>query len=188
MLITTTKTTADLQGVLDLQQQNQKRNVPPDVQRDQGFVTLQYTLDQMQKMHALGPSVIAKDGGRVVGYAITAMPEASAFVPELATLFSLLQTIDYKGQPLSAYAHYLVGQVCVADGYRGQGIFDQMYQHHRDLYSNRFRLFITDISMRNTRSLRAHERVGFQLVHQFYEPDAQEEWGVVVWDWEKGSR
>lgn len=187
MQITVAQTTADLQGLLDLQYQNLKRNVPPDVQHDQGFVTLQYTLEQMERMHALGPSVIAKDGDRVVGYAITAMPEVRAFVPELRTLFAILQTVPYEGQPLSEYTHYLVGQVCVAEGYRGLGLFDGMYQHHRNLYSDRFRLFVTDISMRNTRSLRAHERVGFQLVHQFYEPDAQEDWGIVVWDWKPTS-
>jgi hypothetical protein len=185
MLITTAQTTTDLMGLLDLQQQNLSRHLPADVQREQGFVTLQYTLAQMEQMHALAPSVIAKDGERVVGYAITAMPEARAFVPELETLFEMLHTIQYEGKPLSEHPHYVVGQVCVANGYRGLGIFDGMYQHHRDLYSDHFDLFITDISMRNSRSLRAHERVGFRVVHQFHEPDAGEEWALVVWDWKK---
>lgn len=183
MRITTARTTADLQGILTLQQQNLSCNLPPHVQREQGFVTLQYTLDQMQKMHALGPSVIAKDGEHVVGYAITATPGVRPFIPELETLFEMLDTIQYKGKPLSEHAYYVVGQVCVADGYRGLGLFDRMYQHHRDVYSHQFQLFITDISVRNTRSLRAHERVGFQVVHQFHEPDAGEEWVLVVWDW-----
>lgn len=185
MLITTTETTADLQGVLDLQQANLSRNIPLEVQREQGFVTLQYTLEQMQRMHDLGPTVIAKDGERVVGYAITAMPGVRSFVPELETLFQMLEEIRYEGKPLSQHPFYVVGQVCVANGYRGQGIFDKLYAHHQTTYSDRFRLFITDISMRNTRSLRAHERVGFQIVHRFYEPDANEEWALVVWDWDR---
>lgn len=183
MRITTAQTTADLQGILDLQRQNQKDNVPLDVQQEQGFVTLQYTLNQMEQMHKLGPSVIAKDGDRVVGYAITAMPDAQAFIPELRTLFELLQTVNYDGKPLSEHAYYVVGQVCVAEGYRSQGLLDRMYGHHRELYSDRFRLFITDIAARNARSIRAHERVGFKVVHQFYEPDADEDWVLVVWDW-----
>lgn len=183
MQITTAQSIADLQGILTLQQQNLSRNLPLQIQREQGFVTLQYTLDQMQQMHELGPSVIAKDGDQVVGYAITAMPGARAFIPELETLFAMLETIQYEGKPLSEHAHYVVGQVCVAAGYRGQGIFDKLYQHHRAIYSNQFRLFITDISARNTRSLRAHERVGFRAIHNFFEPDAGEEWALVVWDW-----
>ncbi len=183
MQITTAQTTDDLQGILALQQQNLSRNLSPDIQREQGFVTLQYTLDQMQRMHQLGPSVIAKDGERIVGYAIAAMPDARPFIVELETLFEMLDVIQYEGKPLSQHSFYVVGQVCVADGYRGQGLFDKLYQHHRAIYSDRFRLFITDISARNTRSLRAHERVGFQTVHTFYEPDAGEEWALVVWDW-----
>ena len=184
MLITTAQTTTDLREMLALQQQNLSRNLSPDVQREQGFVTLQYTFDQMQQMHNLGPSVIAKDGERVVGYAITTVPEARPFVPELETLFVMLDAVQYAGKPLSQHAYYVVGQVCVAEGYRGQGLFDQMYQHHRATYGDQFRLFITDISARNTRSLRAHERVGFRVIHQFYEPDAGEEWALVVWDWQ----
>lgn len=186
--IDTARTEADLMGILALQTQNLSRNLPSEVQQAQGFVTLQYTLSQMQQMHKLGPSVIAKDGDRVVGYAITAMPGALAFVPELESLFALLDTVPYEGQMLNMYPYYVVGQVCVDKDYRGQGIFDRLYQKHRAVYSDRFRLFITDISARNTRSLRAHERVGFRAVHSFHEPAAAEEWVVVVWDWNNEQR
>jgi GNAT superfamily N-acetyltransferase len=181
--ITTTQTDADLRGLLALQQRNQVRNVPPDVQREQGFVTLVYTFEQMRLMHEALPSVIAKDGDEVVGYAITTVPEMRPHVPGLEALFALFDTLDYNGKPLNTYPYYVVGQVCVADGYRGQGIFDAMYAQHRALYSDRYQLFITDISARNTRSLRAHERVGFRSIHSFHEPTANETWHVVVWDW-----
>lgn len=181
--ITTTQTDDDLRGLLALQQRNQVCNVPPDVQREQGFVTLVYTFEQMKRMHDAAPSVIAKDGDTVVGYAITTVPDVRNDVPELAALFDLIDTLDYQGLPLGTYPYYVVGQVCVADGYRGQGIFDALYAHHKALYQNRFRLFITDISARNARSLRAHERVGFRSIHTFHEPTANETWHVVGWDW-----
>ncbi|AQG78192.1 GNAT family N-acetyltransferase [Spirosoma montaniterrae] len=181
--ITLAQTDDDLRGILTLQQQNQVKNISPESQSRDGFVTLLYTLDQMQVMHAAGPSVLAKDEDRVVGYAITAMPAVRDAVPELESLFNLCETLPYKGKPISQYAYYLMGQVCVADGYRGQGLFDKLYAHHRATYGNRHQLLVTDISTRNTRSLRAHERVGFQKVHEFYEPNAGETWQVVVWDW-----
>ncbi len=78
-----------------------------------------------------------------------------------------------------------MGQVCVADGYRGQQVFDQMYAHHRAVYSDHFQLLITAISANNTRSLRAHARVGFQMLHKFYDPTIGETWVVVVWDWKQ---
>jgi RimJ/RimL family protein N-acetyltransferase len=40
---------------------------------------------------------------------------------------------------------------------------------------------LTEIATRNTRSIRAHEKVGFQLLHRF--SDEKEQWDIVVWDW-----
>ncbi len=184
-MITLAQTDDDLRGILALQRANSVRNVPPDRQREQGFVTLQYTLEQMRQMNALGPSVIAKDGDTVVGYAITAMPQTRQFIPELASLFNQIDELTYNGQPIRELPYYVMGQVCVADGYRGQGLFDRMYQHHQAVYGGDFQLLITDISARNTRSIRAHERVGFRSLREFYEPGAGEIWVVVAWDLKK---
>ena len=183
--ITTTQTDDDLRGLLALQRGNQVKNVPPEVQKEQGFVTLLYTFEQIKRMHDAAPSVIAKDGDTVVGYAITTLPDVRADIPELESLFGLIDVIEYEGKPLGQYSYYVVGQVCVGDGYRGQGIFDAMYAHHKTLFQDRYRLFITDISARNGRSMRAHERVGFRAVHTFHEPAANESWAVVVWDWHR---
>ena len=185
MTITTTKTNDDLRGLLALQRRNQVRNLSPHEQREQGFVTLTYTFEQMKRMHEAAPSVIAKVGDEVVAYAITTVPEVRDDVPELAALFNLIDTLSYEGKPLATYPYYVVGQVCVDVRYRGQGLFDALYAHHKSLYQNRYRLFITDIAARNSRSIRAHERVGFKSVHSFHEPTANETWEVVVWDWQR---
>ena len=180
--ITLAQTDDDLRGILALQRANSVAAISPDLQREQGFVTLQYTLDQMRQMHQLGPSVIAKDGAVVVGYAITAMPQTRWFVPELATLFAQIDSLTYDNQPICERPYYVMGQVCVADGYRGRGLFDQMYAHHQTVYGADFQLLITDISARNTRSIRAHERVGFRPLREFHEPGAGETWVIVAWD------
>ena len=116
------------------------------------------------------------------GYAIAVLPNARHFVPELASLFDQIDKLSYDGQPVSQLPYYVMGQVCVADGYRGQGLFDQLYAHHRTIYGGDYQLLITDISARNTRSIRAHERVGFRPLREFYEPGAGETWIVVAWD------
>ncbi|RIV22652.1 GNAT family N-acetyltransferase [Fibrisoma montanum] len=187
MHITTIQSEADIQGILALQRQNLRKNVTPEVQLTQGFVTIEHNPDTLRRMNEAAPSVIAKDGDKVVGYALTMLPSFGADVPELLPLFWRLNTTKYKDSPLTAYDYYVMGQVCVADGYRGQGIFDKLYQHHRDVYSDRYRLLITDISERNTRSLRAHERVGFRKVTSFFDDLAGETWVIVVWDWQRSE-
>jgi hypothetical protein len=77
--------------------------------------------------------------------------------------------------------YYVMGQICVAENYRGQGVFDGLYQKHREKYSSQFDLLITEVSKRNTRSMKAHERVGFKTVHSFR--DHTDEWNIILWDW-----
>lgn len=185
LTITTVQSEADIRGILKLQQANLRKNVPPSVQVDQGFVTVEHDPNVLTRMNQAAPSIIAKDGDTVVGYALTMLPEFGTDVPELLSLFELINTLTYNKKPLTDYPYYVMGQVCVADGYRGQQLFDRMYQHHRDVYSSRYQLLITDISANNVRSLRAHARVGFETLHEFYDPSIGETWVVVVWDWGK---
>ncbi len=74
-----------------------------------------------------------------------------------------------------------MGQICIAKVYRGQGLFEQLYNYHKEIYQPQFDLFVTEISTRNHRSLRAHEKVGFKTIHTHR--DNLDEWRVVAWDW-----
>lgn len=185
MLITTVQSDADIRGILTLQQANLRKNIPIDVQVEQGFVTVEHDPAVLTRMNQVAPSIIAKDGDTVVGYALTMMPEFGTNVPELLPLFELINTLTYNEKPVRDYSWYVMGQICVADGYRGKQLFDQMYQHHRAVYDDCFQLLITDISANNTRSLRAHARVGFKSLHEFYDAAIGETWIVVAWDWQK---
>ncbi|GAB4027935.1 GNAT family N-acetyltransferase [Spirosoma koreense] len=185
MIITTVQSDADVQGILTLQRANLRKNVPLVTQLDQGFVTVEHDPIVLMRMNQAAPSVIAKDGDTVVGYALTMLPEFGTDVPELLPLFTLIDTLTYREKPLREYAWYVMGQVCVGEEYRGQRVFDRMYQHHRDVYGDRYQLLITDISANNVRSLRAHTRVGFESLHEFYDPAIGETWVVVAWDWNR---
>lgn len=170
-----------LEQILALQRENLRDHVSPEDARREGFVTVAHTLDVLERMHALAPSVIALDGERLAGYALVMPPEARAFVPTLEPMFQLLETLAWRGRPLTRYPFYVMGQVCVAHAHRGQGVFDALYREHRARYADRYALCVTEIATRNTRSLRAHARVGFEVVTTHR--DAQDEWAVVAWDW-----
>lgn len=185
LTITTVQSETDVQGILALQQANLRKNVPVAVQVDQGFVTVEHDPTVLLRMNQAAPSIVAKDGDTVVGYALTMLSEFGVDVPELLPLFNLIDLLTYKGKPVQQYAWYVMGQVCVAADYRGQQVFDRMFQHHHEVYGDRFQLLITDISANNMRSLRAHSRVGFETLHEFHDPAIGETWVIVVWDWQK---
>jgi hypothetical protein len=183
--VTTVTSEADVQGILALQRANLRQHLSPEAQANQGFVTVEHKPDVLARMNQAAPSIIAKDGDSVVGYCLTMLPEFGNDVPELLPLFASIGALSYEGKPLREYRYYVMGQVCVADRYRGQQLFDRMYQHHREVYGDRYQLLVTDISERNTRSMRAHSRVGFQPLHSFHDSTLNETWVIVVWDWLK---
>ncbi|MBI1224602.1 MAG: GNAT family N-acetyltransferase [Bacteroidetes bacterium] len=171
----------DIRQVLALQQANLSTQVSPDVATTQGFVTVQHNFELLKKMNEAIPQVIAKDGDRLAGYALVMLPTFQDLIPVLKPMFILFDSLSFNNKNISNYSYYVMGQICVAEGYRGAGIFDGMYLQHRELYGGKFDLVITEIASRNTRSIRAHQRVGFQTIHTF--KDETDLWEIVAWDW-----
>ncbi len=183
MYATQVTTEEELQQILDLQQQNLRGVNNGMTEKEQGFVTVTHNMDILKQMHRLEPSVIVKDGEQLAGYALVMPRECGTIVPELFSLYAGLEKLSYKNRPLTDHHFYVMGQVCVATAYRGKGVFDRLYAKHRELFRDRYQFVITEIATRNTRSLRAHERVGFTRIHIY--TDELDEWAVVIWDWEE---
>jgi GNAT superfamily N-acetyltransferase len=168
----------ELQQILALQQANLKINLSASEIAEQGFVTVEHTPQQLLQMHKLQPSIIVKDGAELAGYALVMPRECATIVPVLIPAFELLEKLVYKGRPVQDWKWYMMGQVCVAKNYRGMGVFKQLYDAHQTFLRSHFQLCITEISTSNTRSLRAHQKVGFSVLHTY--TDATDEWAIVV--------
>lgn len=176
----------ELEQILQLQAENLRDHVSPEQATREGFLTVAHTLGVLERMHALAPSVIAKDGERLAGYALVMPVEARGFVPILEPMFQLFETLSWRGRPLNTYRYYVMGQVCVAEAYRGRGVFDALYREHRASYGGRFDCTVTEVATRNTRSMRAHARVGFEVLETYR--DATDEWAVIALALGEGAR
>lgn len=185
MLYTTVKNEQDVHDILALQAENHKTVVNEQTAQSQGFVTVKHDFDTLLRMNLQNPSVIARSGDQLAGYALM-MPQSFRHdIPILEPMFQMLDTLDYRRQPLSSQQWFVMGQICVGEAFRGQGVFDGLYSHLRDVWRHDFDFVITEISERNTRSSRAHERVGFQTLHVYPDETTGEIWRMVVWDWGK---
>lgn len=180
---TTVSTPGEVAGILDLQVENLPLALPPQTLASQGFVTVRHDESVLRRMNDAAPSIIAKAGGRVVGYALVMPRRFADDVPILAPLFEMLDTLSWRGEPLRSNPRWFVmGQVCVAEGYRGTGVFDGLYRTMAERYGTEFDFTVTEVAARNTRSLRAHARVGFQTLHVYDDGTTGEEWHVIVLD------
>jgi RimJ/RimL family protein N-acetyltransferase len=174
-------TTAELEQILALQRRYLRGVRTADEEKDQGFLTVAHSLETLQRMHDQEPSVIVKAGEELAGFALVMTRTSREWIPELLPFFDYLDQLSYKDKPVATYNYYVIGQVCVAEAWRGKGVFDLLYQHHKDCFAQRFDFVITEIATRNTRSMRAHQRVGFRelAIHRDY----LDEWAVVLWEY-----
>jgi ribosomal protein S18 acetylase RimI-like enzyme len=132
-------------------------------------------------MNASAGQVIAKADGKVVGYALVMLEEFKEKIPVLKPMFDMFKSLTFHQRPLPEFRYYVMGQICVADGFRGLNIVDRMYAKHKEIYSKRSDVCLTEVSTSNPRSMRVHERVGFKTMHTF--SDATDEWNILLWDW-----
>jgi len=172
----------DLKGILDLQRANLPEVLTPEDLQSQGFVTVRHTYEDLKKLNDLEPHLVAKADGQVIGYLLAMTPQSRAEIPVLVPMFELFDTISYGGKAVSDFPYLVVGQVCVDRRYRGQGVLDACYAAYRARMKTRYAFAITEIAAANTRSRRAHERIGFREIHRYTAPDGVE-WCIVVWDW-----
>ena len=163
-----------------LNQQNLKQNLSPGEIQKEGFVTWLYSVELLQQMHTLASSVIVKENDVVMGYALVTLKEAAVFHPDLQIMIDNLQPLSYQDKPLFSYDFYCMGQVCIHKDYRGKGVFNMLYQKHKEIYSIKYQLLVTEISASNIRSQKAHENVGFKTTYTYQ--DKIDEWRVVLWD------
>ena len=181
---TTVRSPHEVEQILALQAENHRDQVDAATAASDGFTSVRHDPLVLQAMNRAHPSAIAKAGDVLAGYCLM-MPQAFRDrVPILQPMFALLDRLHWRGEPLAGNPRWFVmGQVCVARGFRGQGVFDGLYHELRRAYVPQFDFTVTEISRRNARSLRAHRRVGFETLHVYPDPVADEDWEVVVWDW-----
>jgi L-amino acid N-acyltransferase YncA len=179
---TTSKTNIDLEQILELQKQNLATGLTAEQIASQGFVTVSHSFQDLLTMNAIEEHVIAKDNERVIAYLLAMTVRSRLDIPMLLSLFEKFEQIEYQNKKVTDWRYIVVGQVCVAEGYRGKGILDACYAAYRNNFKDRYDFAITEINNRNQRSLKAHKRIGFETIHEYVAPDG-EEWNIVVWKW-----
>jgi hypothetical protein len=178
---TTVSTQKELEEIYSLNQRNLKQVLSEEEKKEEGFVTWLYSMDLLEKMHSLAPSIIVKEGDAVVGYALTTLKESNVFHPDLQMMMEHIAPLTYKSRPLNTYSYYFMGQVCVDKNYRGKGVFKILYEHHKQVYSKAYEMLITEVSVSNHRSLKAHKKIGFETIYTY--TDVKDTWEVIVWNW-----
>ncbi len=178
------ETDQELQGLLDLQLANHKDSLSEEKKKEIGFVTVKHTFKTIKKMHDIEPSVIGVLNGKVVSYAIAMTTKSKEDIPVLVPMFETFDKLSIKDKKLNEFNYLVVGQVCVGEEARGTGAFKKMYEFYRNAFQEKYDFCITEIDVKNTRSIQAHKKIGFEMIHNFTDIN-DITWDIVVWNWRR---
>lgn len=177
---TTVSNLQDITDILALQAANHISITDEATQSAQGFVTVRHDPDVLSRMNMAYPSIIARANDELAGYALMMPRSFRKDIPILEPMFTRLDSLSWRDAPLTDQKWFVMGQICVNEKYRGQGVFDGLYQHLQSVWKSHFDFVITEVSERNPRSMRAHERVGFEVLYAYTNDVTGERWRVLV--------
>ena len=179
---TTSKTTEDLSGIIQLQKKNLAQNLDENEMESQGFVTVSHNLDDLKEMNRYEQSLVIKDEDKIMGYLLAMTKNSRAAIPILVPMFDVFDKIYYENKPVSTYNYLVVGQVCIDRSYRGQGLLDKAYSVYKAFFETKYDFAITEIATANMRSINAHKRIGFVEIEKYTDHN-NTEWSIVLWNW-----
>jgi len=156
-----------LKGIIALQAANLEKALTPEALRKEGFVTVVHDLASLSAICGDFHHIVAKDpSGQVQGYVLVMLQAYRNSIPILQPMFRKIDTLVFDGKALAGSRYMVMGQVCIAKNYRGQGWFKALYDRLFDELRGHFDYIITEVSDRNPRSLSAHHKIGFQTICQ----------------------
>ena len=182
LVYTTSKSDKDLLGILELQRKNHSANLLAEEISTQGFITVIHSIENLRNLNNIQPHIICKHNGKVIAYLLTMTAKSKNEIPVLIPMFKIFETVLFKEKPISEYNYVVVGQVCVDKNYRGIGVLDKCYSEYKLHLKGKYDFAITEISSRNSRSIKTHKRIGFSEIYK-YASQNKEEWNVVVLEW-----
>lgn len=162
---------SELEEILALQRRNTKRSPESSEIMQDGFVTVEQSLDLLKKMNAIAPHVIAKQNNVVVGYALCMRPSFGNDIPILESRFRELERLGVAD-------YMIMGQICVVKAHRKQGFFRSLYATMKSQLTENYKQLITEVDATNTRSLHAHLAIGFKTLSTYTANDR--DWVVLL--------
>jgi predicted GNAT superfamily acetyltransferase len=153
----------DYPGILRLQSANYLPNVAPK-DRSDGFLSAEFSAEQMAAIAEDLGIVIAAESGKVAGYLCAFRNEFDHGSPVLAEMLGRYDRVQFNGRSLSSYRSYIYGPVCIAREYRGRGILRRLYDAQKNDLTGGFDAGVAFVSRANPHSLQAHVS-GLGMVH-----------------------
>jgi len=167
-------TDEELYQILELQRRN--ISISEEEKQKEGFITVKHDFEILKTMNNKCAHTIAKNNGSVIGYALSMVKQ---FKEEIAVLKPMFKEIENSVD--SNLSYITMGQICIDKAFRKQGVFRGLYNAMKEHVKHEFDVIITEVDRKNTRSLNAHQAIGFELLKTY--KSNNQEWVLLSWSW-----
>jgi hypothetical protein len=166
---------SDLESSKKLLDDNYRGSLADDELKD-GFISIQFTIEELIEMSQNGITIIALSGVQATSAATTEtagvlFTQTCEYnvkkVPFAARMIDALEGKTLGGSKIEFNESMVCGPVCISKEFRGQGIFPKLYELFRNEAKGKFSTALTLVAQSNLRSQRAHEKVGFEKLNSF---------------------
>jgi predicted GNAT superfamily acetyltransferase len=158
-------TKEELQQILKLQRANLAVAVSSEIQKKEGFVTVEHSLDLLKRMNDVCSHFIVKSGDNVIGYALCMHPGFGDEIEVLRPMFSEIKK-HYKN-----HNYIVMGQICIDKDFRRKGLFRRLYMEMLNGIQPEYSTIITEVDKKNSPSMNAHYKIGFQTITTYNADD-----------------
>ncbi len=171
----------DLLPIIELQKVNLGRNLSDTEKAEQGFVSVETSLDLLTRINSQSGIIVARINNTVIGYIIRMTDADTDTIPLLKPFTARFPTITFEGKSLTEYRYCILGQVCIQKEYRGQGLLEKLYTEFRNQSAEKYDLAISEIGTSNPRSLHVHTtKIGFKVAQEYSAEERN--WYIVILD------
>jgi len=168
MPVTSLAVPSDIPGVLKLQEKYLYRNMTEEERKD-GFVTTPFTYQQIEEILKENGLFVAKNkNGVVVAYIFAASWKYFEQWEIFNYMVSRFPNISFQNQKITTSNSFQYGPVCIDKKYRGQGLFNRLFEEMRLEFVKKYPISITFINKVNQISTAAHTRkLGWEIIDEF---------------------
>jgi hypothetical protein len=160
-------TSEDFSAILEVQAANFIGNLN-DAARQNGFLSVEFTREQIEEMADHVGIIVARDETGVAGYLCASACEFNRSFPLIADMMQQFNRIDYRGRSLTSYRVFIYGPVCIDRPYRGQGLLRGLYETLKQEVAGPYDVGVAFVAEDNPHSFRAHvDGLGMDRVGEF---------------------
>jgi len=157
----------DFSAILKIQSANYVGNLSAEERRE-GFLSAEFTPEQVAEMVGDLGIIVAGDSESVLGYLCGFRCDFNHQSPVIAKMLEAFDSVEYEGKPLSSYRLFIYGPVCIDRPHRRRGLLRGLYEALKQEVTGQFEVGVAFVARNNPHSLRAHvDGLGMAEVGEF---------------------